>query len=221
VGRPIRCSLPPGGLLPVGPGRVSGVDASQVVVEPVTPDHWPDVETVFGERGDPARCWCQWFFAGASARAEDAAANREALRAQVEAGPPPGVLARIGGEPVGWAAVAPRPGYSRLTRSPVLRGTPAAEFADASVWAVTCFVVRVGFRRRGIAAALLDGAVAHARAGGARLVEAYPVDVAAKAAVSSAELYHGPLSVFLAAGFREVRRSQPGRPVVRLEPPGS
>lgn len=192
-------------------------DTAGVVVEPAVADRWNDVVRVFGTRGDPARCWCQWFVTG-TASADVADANREALRAQVLGGPPPGVLAHLDGEPVGWAAVAARPGYPRLARAQVLRGTPAGELADPGVWAVTCFVVRPGFRRRGIAAALLDGAVAHARAGGARVVEAYPVDVAAKAAVSSAELYHGTLSLFLAAGFREVRRPRPTRPVVRLGP---
>jgi GNAT superfamily N-acetyltransferase len=172
---------------------------------------------VFGSRGDPARCWCQWFFTGVEVSRTAADANRRALRTQVAQGPPPGVVARLDGEPVGWAAVASRPGYPRLARSQVLRGTPPGEFADASVWSVTCFVVRVGFRRAGVAGALLDGAVRFAGQSGARVVEAYPVDVSAKVSVSSAELYHGPLSTFLAAGFREVARPSPARPVVRLD----
>jgi GNAT superfamily N-acetyltransferase len=196
------------------------VDAAQarpLAVEPATPARWTDVERVFGTRGDPARCWCQWFFSGTEATRTAADANRAALRAQVDAGPPPGVVAYLDGEPVGWAAVASRPGYSRLARSQVLRGTAPEELSDASVWAVTCFVVRVGFRRTGVAGALLDGAVRLAREFGARVVEAYPVDVAARSTVSSAELYHGPLTTFLAAGFREVARPSPARPVVRLD----
>jgi ribosomal protein S18 acetylase RimI-like enzyme len=90
--------------------------------------------------------------------------------------------------------------------------------ADPAVWSVTCFVVRVGHRRRGLSRALLDGAVRLAGEGGARAVEGYPVDVAARSGVSSAELYHGPLSTFLDAGFREIARLRPARPVVRLEP---
>jgi GNAT superfamily N-acetyltransferase len=82
------------------------------------------------------------------------------------------------------------------------------------VWAVTCFVVRVGHRRRGVASALLDGAVDLARRHGAAVVEGYPVDTSARKA-SSAELYHGPLSVFGAAGFTEVARPSPARAVVR------
>ena len=75
----------------------------------------------------------------------------------------------------------------------------------------------VGHLRGGLARVLLDGAVRLARESGARVVEGYPVDVSAKARTSSAELYHGPLSTFIAAGFREVARPRPPRPVVRLE----
>jgi GNAT superfamily N-acetyltransferase len=187
------------------------------VVAAATPARWTDVEAVFGTRGDASRCWCQWFYAGAEVGAGTAAANREALRAQVQQGPPPGVLAYRDGQPIGWCAVAARPTYTRLPRSEVLRGTPADELADRAVWSVTCFVVRVGHRRSGVAKALLDGAVELAREHGARVVEAYPVDVAVKRNASSAELYHGPLSTFLSAGFREVARPRSGRAVVRLE----
>jgi GNAT superfamily N-acetyltransferase len=193
---------------------------ADILVEPATASRWRDVETVFATRGDPARCWCQWFFTGADAGPAAAGANREALRAQVESEPPPGVLAYRDGEPVGWCAVAPRPGYGRLRRSEVLRGAPPGEFDDPRIWSVTCLVVRVGFRRQGVAAALLEGAVALSRAGGAAVVEGYPVDVLVRTRASAAELFHGPLSTFLAAGFREVRRPRPARPVVRLELPG-
>jgi GNAT superfamily N-acetyltransferase len=81
---------------------------------------------------------------------------------------------------------------------------------------VTCFVVRRGARRQGLAGPLLDGAVALARDAGATTVEGYPLDLAVRTSTSAAALYHGPLSVFLRAGFTEVARPAPDRPVVRL-----
>ena len=84
------------------------------------------------------------------------------------------------------------------------------------MWAVTCFVVRRAARGRGLAGALLAGAVELARQGGATVVEGYPIDLAERPRTSSAELYHGPLQVFLRAGFTEVARPTPGRPLVRL-----
>jgi ribosomal protein S18 acetylase RimI-like enzyme len=118
--------------------------------------------------------------------------------------------------PAGWTAVGPRPVYGRLQRSTVLRGTPAEVFSDTSVWSVTCFVVKVGARRRGVATALLHGAIDMARQGGAAVVEAYPVDLDRKQPTNALELYHGSLSTFLRAGFVEIARPAQGRPVVRL-----
>jgi GNAT superfamily N-acetyltransferase len=195
--------------LSVGAPKIGQVGT--VVV--ATPDRWDDLATVMGTRGDPSRCWCQWFRLRSTefARAR-VAGHRAALQAQVEAGPPPGVLGYDdGGRPQGWCAVAPRADYPRLAHSPLVTTTDAED-----LWAVTCFVVRPGSRRQGLAAELLDGAVRLAWQHGATQIEAYPVDTAV-GSPSSSELYHGPLSVFLNAGFTEVGpRPKPARAVVRL-----
>jgi GNAT superfamily N-acetyltransferase len=185
-----------------------------VTIREATAERWDDVVAVFDGPGDPGRCWCQWFFRGAHADTDHAAANREALHGQVRSGTPPGVLGYVDGVPSGWAAVAPRAGFTRLTNGQLLRGTDG--LADPSVWSVTCFVVRRTARGQGLASALLAGAVDLARRGGAGEVEGYPVDLAVRPRTSAAELYHGPLSVFLRGGFTEVARPQPARPVVRL-----
>lgn len=173
-------------------------------------EQWADVVTVMGSRGDPARCFCQFFRMPVKQwQAGPREKLRDALREQVCDDPlPPGVVAYSEGEPVGWCAVSPRATYSRL-------GEIGNTLPDADgLWSVTCFVVRVGHRRQGIGSALLHGAVALAARNGARVVEAYPVDLAAKKA-SSAELYHGSLSTFLGAGFTEVARPSAHRPIVR------
>ena len=74
-----------------------------------------------------------------------------------------------GREPVGWCAVEPRPAYPGLFRVYRVPWAGRAEDkADASVWAVTCFFVRAGFRRQGVSYALARAAVGFARgAGGA------------------------------------------------------
>ena len=184
-------------------------------VVPATAERWDDVVRVFEGPGDPGRCWCQWFFRGASAYRVDAEPNRAALRAQLDGGSP-GVLGYLDGVPSGWCAVAPRAAYTRLTRSMLLRGLDDPPLDDPPVWSVTCFVVRRPARRRGLSSALLAGAVDLARGGGAVLVEGYPVDPGVRRPAGAAELYHGVVSVFLRAGFEEVARPQPARPVVRL-----
>ncbi|HZZ98038.1 MAG TPA: GNAT family N-acetyltransferase [Jatrophihabitantaceae bacterium] len=184
-----------------------------VTVEDATAERWDDLAVVMGTRGDPSRCWCQWFrLRNSEFRAASVAQNRAALRVQAAESPPPGVLAYDeDGAPAGWCAVAPRAAYPRLATSTLVT-TPDED----GLWAVTCFVVRTAVRRRGLAEPLLDGAIELARRHGARAIEAYPVDVAVKKP-SSSELYHGPLSVFLRAGFTEVgNRPKPARTTVRL-----
>jgi len=167
-----------------------------------------------GTRGDPARCWCQWFrLRNADFRTASVADNRAALRLQVEDPVAPGVIGYDdGGEPAGWCAVAPRRVYPRLATSTLVTSSD-----EDGLWSVTCFVVRTGARRQGVATVLLDGAIELARRQGARTLEAYPVDVTVKKPTSS-ELFHGPLPVFLRAGFVETGpRPKPTRAIVRLE----
>ena len=192
--------------------------AADITVVSVTDAPWDDVSTVFGTRGDPAGCWCQ-FFKVPNAGWDSGSRDRfkGMLQEQVQANDPaPGVIAYAGGEPVGWCAIEPRPNYDRLRRSKVVIEGSEQSAEDASVWAVTCFVVRVGHRRQGVAAALLRGAVDQARSKGARLIEGYPVDAEKRSGASSADLYHGTLSMFTAAGFEVVSRPTGGRAVVQL-----
>jgi GNAT superfamily N-acetyltransferase len=191
-----------------------------LVVRALTPSRFDDVIDLFGTRGDPSWCWCQFFVTTGSDYTGSADDNREALRAQAARRPRPGLVAYADGAPVGWVQVGPRPAYPRLCGNRALLKVAGGDIDDAGVWAVTCFVVRVGQRRRGIGTTLLAAAVAAARDAGAHTLEGHPVDVAARGGrASSADLYHGALSTFVAAGFEEVGRTGPGRPVVRLTLP--
>jgi len=191
---------------------------TDVTVRSVADVPWDDVRTVFGTRGDPSTCWCQFFklsnaeFDGAT-RDECASMLQQQVRAN---DPAPGVIAYLDGEPVGWCAVEPKTHYDRLRRSTIVTEGSREHPDDASVWAVTCFVVRVGFRKKGIGGTLLRAAVEQARQLGARVIEGYPVDTTIRAKAPSAELYHGTLSLFTAAGFELVSRPTRDRAVVGL-----
>ena len=186
---------------------------------------WPDVEQLFGVRGEPSRCWCRFFaLAGADFAATSPAERKALLKNRFDGGmPAPGVLAYRDGTPVGWCAVEPRQCYPRILRSQVLKaaGPDIAESHDespgvADVWSVSCFVVSPGHRRSGVAAALLGAAVEHATAHGATVVEGYPVDAAKRPRAGAPDLYHGTLRLFLEAGFEVVSDAVPGRALVRL-----
>ena len=185
---------------------------------------WPDVERLFGVRGEPSRCWCRFFaLTGTEWAASSPELRKVQLRARFDGGDPaPGVLAFRSGNPVGWCAVEPRGCYPRILRSKVLTAAPPESVRDPGgdrVWSVSCFVVSAGQRRTGVARALLAAAVAHAFVHGAKVVEGYPVDPIQRPKAGPADLYHGTLGLFLAAGFEVVSDAVPGRAVVRLTAP--
>jgi GNAT superfamily N-acetyltransferase len=191
-------------------------DATAPVIRPAEPDRWEDVRTVLDGSGD-AGCWCQ-AWRGLDAKAISGGRSRvDLLREQMEAGaPPPGFLAYLGDEPVGWVGVGVRTELPRLVRS---RTIPRVD--DLPVWVIGCFRIRPGYRRRGVAGALLAGVVEAARAAGAPGVEAYPIDPGGRRVEVGAG-FVGLASMFDAAGFRrvlvtEAHSGRLPRHLVRLE----
>jgi len=187
----------------------------KLTVLPATPGRWHDLEAIFAARGcSVARgCWCMAYRRSGSrerppgvGRAE---ANRADLKALVGAGRAPGLIGYRGRIPVGWISLAPREEFAKLKRSPVMKPVD-----DKRVWSVVCFVVPSEYRRQGVAQALLRGAVAYARKHGAHLIEAYPVDKPGRSGDDA--MWFGAKSMYDRAGFREVARRRPTRPVVRL-----
>ena len=165
-----------------------------VQVSPVTRESWGDLERLFEARGGPHYCWCMPYRLRSSER-PSGAERRACLRKLVDEAIPVGVVAYAGDEPVGWCSIAPRETYVRLERSHVMpRKTPLA----APTWTVLCFFIARPHRKHGVARALLEGAVAYARAEGAEVVEGYPFDTAGVTAT-----HHGHSSLFRAAGFRQ------------------
>lgn len=138
-------------------------------------------------------------------------ANKAELRELVDSGRPPGLIGYRGKVPVGWVSIGPREDYARLARSPVMKPVD-----DKPVWSVICFVVPSEYRGQGVARALLDGAVAYAKKCGAKLIEAYPVDKPRRS--HDDFMWFGAKSMYDKAGFSEVARRKPHRPVVRLKP---
>lgn len=192
-----------------------------VDVRPATADRWNDVIAVFGRRGqDPSWCWCQLFLhpARATHPADHAAPdNRDALHQQItHAAVPPGLIAYVDGHPAGWTRVGPRAGFPGVTGNKALARVLSAD--DAGIWWVACFAVDPRYRRSGVGSALLEATAEFARQHGATAVEGHPVDVAGlKAARAAASgLYTGTKAMFAAAGFTEVARTYPTRPVMRL-----
>jgi GNAT superfamily N-acetyltransferase len=193
-----------------------------ITVVPANEASWEDLQTVLGTRGQASRCQCQRYKlrpreSFGSFTAEERAHR---LREQTDCGHPEsgttsGLVAYLDGEPVGWCAVEPRSAYGGLRRNNRVPWEGRTEDkADDSVWAVTCFVTRVGFRKRGVSRALARAAVDFARERGARAIEGYPITTNN---VILEELHVGTEGVFAAAGFAEVSRPTLRRVVVRVD----
>lgn len=198
-------------------------DGGRVAVLPANQVSWQDLQAVLGVRGEASRCQCQWFRTTA-AEWRGLTPQERALRLHEQTGcddpdapTTSGLVAYVDDEPAGWCAVEPRTAYPRLRTSRVVYAGRAEDPDDPTVWAVTCFVTRVGFRRRGVSRALAVAAVEHARAHGARAVEGYPLALRPGEAATWGELYVGSPGVFAAAGFIEVSRPTNRRVVMRRE----
>jgi GNAT superfamily N-acetyltransferase len=96
---------------------------------------------------------------------------------------------------VGWAGVAPRAELYAFTH-----GRRIPHLDDLPVWSVWCFRVRAGHKKKGVAQALLHGAVELARSNGAPAIEGYPVDNQGRR-VDSTMAYVGTRAMFERAGF--------------------
>lgn len=179
-------------------------------VHPLTPQRWRDFERLFGVHGAYGGCWCMWW---RSTRREfesrKGEGNRRAMKAIVDSGKIPGILAYFGTEPVGWCSVAPREELSSLERSRVLK-----RLDDQPVWSIVCFYVARSFRGQGIAEALIGGALDYVRSCGGSTVEAYPTPPK-ETPLAPVSSYMGLPAMFTRTGFVECARPSPRKLIMR------
>jgi GNAT superfamily N-acetyltransferase len=181
-----------------------------------TQERWEDIQSLFKSHGHLG-CWCQyWRLSSSKYRRRPPGSGEIYLKSQVVDGPPPGLIAYVEGEPAGWLGFWPRQRLERLVRS---RTIPLID--DSPVWSIVCFMVRVGFRRLGVARALLQGAIDFARKEGIPTLEAYPIETYGER-VDVAFGYVGFVHMFEEVGFRRVletdaRSARRPRNLMRLD----
>lgn len=184
--------------------------------KPLTLALWPAFEALFGPSGACYGCWCTGFRLRPKMRQEFTSDDkRDVLRNRVEAGPPPGLLALRGERAIGWMQIGPRadvPEWNNPGRSSTpLEDGPAD---DPGVWAISCFFFASKERGKGLSHQILEAGIEHARAGGARFLEASPMDKAKQP--KSIGLFVGSTRVFEKAGFKTLITRKEGRPLMRL-----
>ena len=182
-----------------------------LTVERLTPARRDDYLAFFDHERGPAfadnphwsRCYCHFYHVPMAIDWESlpADANRRAIAARIDVAEMDGFLCYAGDAVVGWLNAQP---YTKLAHACArLRIVPPElDCPPHEAAAIVCFVVAPGWRRRGVARALLDGALASLTARGVRLVDAFPWK--AGASTDPTDHYHGPLSLFLAAGFTPI-----------------
>ncbi|WEX78630.1 GNAT family N-acetyltransferase [Sinorhizobium numidicum] len=184
---------------------------------PVTADRWRDFEQLFGPQGAFCGCWCAALRLPHAIRTKMSAAERkDFIKNRIETGPPPGILGYREGAPVAWVQVGPRHDVPQFN-SPrtVSRPLEDREAEDETVWALSCLFLLSPLRGKGLSRSMLAAAIDHARAGGARYLDACPIDHAKQS--KSVVLCTGSTAIFDAAGFEIVARRKDGRPLMRLD----
>lgn len=182
---------------PVDARDVAGVGQTErmsIVVRPAT--EFDDVATLVGPKKPTSNvCFCLSYRIGSKENlALKGEARADRVRELCHQDPPPGVIAYLDDEPVGWAALHPR------RETSFARNRKIPHIDDLDVWSLWCFRVRPGHRKQGISHALIEGAVAYAKKRGAPAIEGYPVDNGGEK-VDLTMAYVGTRSLFEEAGF--------------------
>ncbi|WP_129789904.1 GNAT family N-acetyltransferase [Promicromonospora panici] len=172
---------------------------TQIAVLPATAERFGDIARVINPTGREQACWCMHWRAPAK---EDITTRAARLRELTEQAPPPGMLAYVGGgdaEVAGWLGFSRRSAARSLQRSRVL---PVGEPDSwSTTWVFMCVTVRAGFRRQGVAQALLDAGVVYAAAHGATALDAFPVEPEPGRRVPVSAAFVGTVGMFERAGF--------------------
>jgi GNAT superfamily N-acetyltransferase len=177
---------------------------------PLTPARFRDFETLFGAKGACGGCWCMFpRLKRSEYERRKGEGNRRAMKKLVDSGGVPGILGYVDGQPVAWCSVEPRERIGSLARSRILAPVDAEP-----VWSIVCLFLAKSHRGQGLSTKMIEAAVRHAKANGATIVEAYPVEPK-KTPMPAVFAYPGIASSYLAAGFREVARRSETRPIMR------
>jgi GNAT superfamily N-acetyltransferase len=175
-------------------------DAPEIICRPATPKDGATITRLFGPKGACGGCWCMHWRVAQGGRTWTACKgepNRRAFMKLLKAGDAQGALAFAGDLPVGWCAFGPREEFQRLQRTRVLAYVPAP-----ATWSVNCFYIATGWRKRGVATALLTTAIETAFARGATVLEAYPTPQRAGENLAAAFAWTGTRALFDKAGFK-------------------
>jgi GNAT superfamily N-acetyltransferase len=165
------------------------------LVKPLVPDTW-DAFARLAERhnGVFGGCWCTWFQTTHAEKTHSAEDNRCLKRRLVDEGRAHAALVFDGEEAVAWCEYGTPQELPNIYHRKEYEAT-AEKLPD---YRITCIFVDKRYRRKGVSAVALRGALdLVARAGGG-VVEGYPHDNNGR---KVSVLYNGTRALFERAGF--------------------
>jgi GNAT superfamily N-acetyltransferase len=199
------------------------VTREQVRIVPASQAGWEDLAAIFGTTGYPGGCQCQrykvpgCFWRNSTQEQRTVMLQDQAACGEPDAPATSGLVAYVDGVPAGWVAVEQRIAYPKLRTSRIPWRGRDEDRDDDGVWAVTCFLVRKGFRGRGLMYLLAEAAIGFARERGARALEGYPVITQPGREIPWGDVHVGARQFFADAGFSEVSHPTLRRVVMRVE----
>jgi GNAT superfamily N-acetyltransferase len=170
------------------------------VVKPLDASTWDAyVRLMERHNGVFGGCWCTHFHTMHSEKTFDADDNRALKERLVKEGRAHAALVFDGDEAVAWAQ------YGSPAELPNIqhRKQYEAEQEERPDYRITCIFVDKNYRRKGVTAAALSGAVDLIAQAGGGVVEGYPHDTDDGRKVSV--LYNATRSLYERAGFEYVR----------------
>jgi GNAT superfamily N-acetyltransferase len=186
------------------------IKISNIIIKPLLTENWEDFETLFGPKGAYGGCWCMWWRIPRKEFEEgQGQKNRDAMKAIVDSGIVPGLIAYKDDFPFGWCSVAPREHYATIERSRVL-----ARIDDQPIWSLVCFFIDKNFRGDALSEKLILGAIEYVKSKGGKIIEAYPSHIHKKN-MSPVSTFTGISSILEKVGFKEVARPSKSKIIMR------
>jgi len=185
-------------------------------IEPLGPQTW-DAFADLAERhnGVWGGCWCTWFHLFPDRTECIELGSREFKRQLVEQDRTHAALVFDDDVAVAWAQFGPVKELQNIHH----RKEWEQGLVRMPDYRITCLFVDRRYRRHGMAAVAVRGALALIAAAGGGLVESYPHDLPAGKKTSSSFLYNATRTMYEQLGFSYQRPKGKGNCVMTLEVP--
>ena len=179
-----------------------------LTVKPLTPKLLTQLDKLFNDSPVTQKCYCMYWRIGFDYKKNSPKQNKELFKKEVEQNNAKGLIAFIDENPVGWCQVTPKQNLDHLQKSWKLKNE-----TKENTWCISCFYIKKGYRKQGIASELIKEAIKFSKNNGTQILEAYPVDHK----VSTSSTFTGFATTFKKLGFKEIKRNVPARPIMQIK----